>query len=311
MRLLDELIARAQGAGEEGIGADDAFLPARHVRLPDRPDARAARPSRASASTRRASRSSWTSSASARASSAGRGGARRRRDRIARVRGGAGTPTTFTGYETLEQATAVGAVAREDGRVLAKLAESPFYATGGGQVADGGVIECESGDCRARVADVVRLGDDQALVLEPLDGRAARGRARHRARDPDAPPDRANHTATHLLHAALRERAGHPRAPGRLVRRAGQAALRLHPRRGADRRRAARRRGRGERADRRGPAGARADDDARRGARPRRDGAVRREVRRRRADGRDRRRQLVARAVRRHARALAPRRSAS
>ena len=64
----------------------------------------------------------------------------------------------------------------------------------------------------------------------------------------------------------------------------------------------ARRRGHGERADHRRPARARAHHHARRGAQPRRDGAVRREVRRRRADGRDRRRQLVARAVRRHPR---------
>ena len=54
--------------------------------------------------------------------------------------------------------------------MLAKLVESPFYATGGGQVHDGGVIECEDGGCSARVVDVVRLGDDQALVLEPLTG---------------------------------------------------------------------------------------------------------------------------------------------
>ena len=64
-----------------------------------------------------------------------------------------GFETTFTGYETVEQPTAVGAVAREDGRVLVKLVESPFYATGGGQIADSGVVECEGGDCRARVAE--------------------------------------------------------------------------------------------------------------------------------------------------------------
>ena len=47
-------------------------------------------------------------------------------------------------------------------RFLVKLAESPFYAAGGGQVADVGTIECADGDCRARVDDVVRVGDDQA-----------------------------------------------------------------------------------------------------------------------------------------------------
>ena len=76
----------------------------------------------------------------------------------------------FTGYETTEQVTAVAAVTRENGRVLAKLVESPFYATGGGQVHDAGVIECEDGGCSAKVVDVVRLGDDQALVLEPVTG---------------------------------------------------------------------------------------------------------------------------------------------
>ena len=55
---------------------------------------------------------------------------------------------------------------REDGRAyLVKLAESPFYAAGGGQVSDAGVIECEHGECRARVEGVFRLGDDQALAV--------------------------------------------------------------------------------------------------------------------------------------------------
>ena len=34
-------------------------------------------------------------------------------------------------------------------------------------MADGGTIECEDGDCRAQVVDVLRLGDDQAVVVEP------------------------------------------------------------------------------------------------------------------------------------------------
>jgi len=103
--------------------------------------------------------------------------------------------------------------------VLAKLVESPFYATGGGQVHDHGVIECEDGGCSAKVVDVVRLGDDQALVLEPLTGALEDGervvarvdRAARRATE-------CNHTATHLLHAALRERLGtHVRQAGSYV----------------------------------------------------------------------------------------------
>jgi alanyl-tRNA synthetase len=128
----------------------------------------------------------------------------------------AGSETRFTGYETERQRTTVAALAQEDGRLIVKLEESPFYAAGGGQVSDVGVIECERGDCRARVEGVFRLGEDQALavVLE-------RGSLRpeepvlacvdHAARH----ATECNHTATHLLHAALRARLGpHVRQAG-------------------------------------------------------------------------------------------------
>jgi alanyl-tRNA synthetase len=141
--------------------------------------------------------------------------------------GQSGFQTRFTGYETGEQKTTLGAVqsvsanghdgaGEENGtgssagqRYLVKLAESPFYAAGGGQVADVGTIECEHGDCRARVQDVLRLGEDQALSViveqgalhagEPVVARVDRV-ARHATE--------CNHTATHLLQAALRERVG-------------------------------------------------------------------------------------------------------
>ena len=151
-------------------------------------------------------------------SSAGRGGGRdAERERI-QAFAESSDPTTFTGYETLEQATAVGALSRENGKVLAKLVESPFYATGGGQVADHGVVECADGDCRARVVDVVRLGDDQALVLEPLEGELHEGERVIARVDPERRLTERNHTATHLLHAALRERLGiHVRQAGSYV----------------------------------------------------------------------------------------------
>jgi alanyl-tRNA synthetase len=117
-----------------------------------------------------------------------------------------GPPTQFTGYETLAQRTTVSTVEEEDGRLFVKLAESPFYAAGGGQVSDHGFIECEDGDCRARVVDAVRAGDDQALVVEAERGTLKPGERVLAEVDRVARnATMANHTATHLLHAALRE----------------------------------------------------------------------------------------------------------
>ncbi|HEY3186801.1 MAG TPA: alanine--tRNA ligase [Solirubrobacteraceae bacterium] len=137
----------------------------------------------------------------------------RSRQGPARVMAGAlsveGEPTTFTGYEHLEQHTTVTGLSEQDGRTIVKLAESPFYAEGGGQISDSGTIACEDGDCLVRVAGVVRAGDDQAIVVEAVDGELKPGervvaRVDRAARN----ATQANHTATHLLHAALRERLG-------------------------------------------------------------------------------------------------------
>ena len=120
------------------------------------------------------------------------------------------------------------ALERDNGTLLAKLEESPFYPEGGGQVSDTGVVETPSG--RARVLDVFRLGDDQALALEPVEGEIARGRARPRrrrarraARD-DAQPHRHPPAARRAARAAR-----HPRAPGRLLRRARTSCASTSP----------------------------------------------------------------------------------
>ncbi len=93
-----------------------------------------------------------------------------------------------------------------------------------------------------------------------------------------------------------------PRPPGRLGRASRQAPLRLHASDRADAGGAGRDRAARQRARLCERAGADLRDAAVRSAKPRRDDAVRGEVRRRRA--RRRRRRLVARALRRHARAL-------
>jgi alanyl-tRNA synthetase len=128
-------------------------------------------------------------------------------------------PTRFTGYETERQRARVQAVAAHDGRLLVKLDESPFYAVGGGQISDGGVIECEQGDCRAQVRQVMRLGEDQVIEVEMRSGSLSAktsvlASVDHQARH----ATECNHTATHLLHAALRARlGGHVRQAGSYV----------------------------------------------------------------------------------------------
>jgi alanyl-tRNA synthetase len=141
------------------------------------------------------------------------------RERAREFAEGAAAKSRFTGYETEEQQTTVAAVGMNGAQSLVKLAESPFYAAGGGQIADVGTIECAEGDCRARVEDVFRLGDDQVLevVLERGELRPDErvlARVDHVARH----ATEANHTATHLLQAALRARLGaHVRQAGSYV----------------------------------------------------------------------------------------------
>ena len=111
--------------------------------------------------------------------------------------------TQFVGYDQLEVVTTITAIqALEGGEALAKLATSPFYAEGGGQVSDRGVISGNSGS--AQVLDVLRLGDDQVLRIS-VDGDLPVGSevtARVDAALRHA--TQANHTATHVLNWALR-----------------------------------------------------------------------------------------------------------
>jgi alanyl-tRNA synthetase len=217
MRLLDDVIARARESGAEGIGADQAFLLHDTYGFPF--DLTLELAAEQGLGVDDQGFEELMDEQRRRARSAGRGGRDDDRERIREFADAAGFDTTFTGYERIEQPTAVGAVARDDGRVLLKLVESPFYATGGGQVADAGVVECEDGDCRARVVDVVRLGEDQALVLEPELGELHEGERVVARVDPaHRRPTACNHTATHLLHAALRARLGsHVRQAGSYV----------------------------------------------------------------------------------------------
>ena len=110
---------------------------------------------------------------------------------------------SFVGYERVEIDTQVTAVKRLGGNRLAVLLrETPFYAESGGQIADKGDIVGDG--WRLDVDDVKKI-DGRPAAVGTLHGEFHFGRVRasvpgDRRRDTER-----NHTATHLLHAALRQ----------------------------------------------------------------------------------------------------------
>jgi alanyl-tRNA synthetase len=127
------------------------------------------------------------------------------------------SPTgAFVGYDRTEVESLVTAVKTlDDGQVAVMLRESPFYAESGGQVADQG--EIVGSDWRVTVTDVKRIDGRVAAVGRP-DGRVKFEMARARVPATRRHDTERNHTATHLLHAALREVLGeHVHQAGSLV----------------------------------------------------------------------------------------------
>lgn len=120
-------------------------------------------------------------------------------------------PSTFNyEKEILESSLSVIVVDDErseavsEGQALLVFSETPFYAEMGGQVSDHGVIKNQNGDIVARVLDVQKAPNGQALHKVEVLASLAIGTnyvlevdriRRHRVMK--------NHTATHLLHAAL------------------------------------------------------------------------------------------------------------
>jgi alanyl-tRNA synthetase len=134
--------------------------------------------------------------------------------------------TAFRGYDGLSYETSVAALVRgrfqvdrlaegEEGVVV--LEHTPFYAESGGQVGDGGFIESASG--RFEVLDCQKDGNHHLHI-----GRVTRGELLLNAQvsaQVDSSVRQAtalNHSATHLLHAALRRVLGtHVAQKGSLV----------------------------------------------------------------------------------------------
>jgi alanyl-tRNA synthetase len=114
----------------------------------------------------------------------------------------------FVGYpnEThLDGATVLG-VSERDGQAQVVLDRTPFYAEGGGQIGDRGALAGARG--RLVVTDTQRSGD--AIVhVGRLEGTLTTGDQVRAEVDADRRMGAArNHTATHLLHRALRDELG-------------------------------------------------------------------------------------------------------
>src|SRR5438067_454155 len=131
----------------------------------------------------------------------------------------AGFRSEFVGYVKTDVLTELGALEQlSDGTFFAKLRESPFYPDGGGQVTDAGELVHETSGAVATLRAAYRFEEDQVLVFEGS-GFAAGDRVRALVPWTVRFPTLANHTATHLLHAALREVLGdHVKQAGSAVR---------------------------------------------------------------------------------------------
>jgi alanyl-tRNA synthetase len=134
--------------------------------------------------------------------------------------------TEFIGYSSLAEQGVVLALIKggaavdhlsegDDGVVV--LDRTPFYGESGGQVGDSGYIE--SGSSRAEVRDCQKQGDSHLHIVHVLQGTLRVGDTIKAKVDENVRQATAlNHSATHLLHAALRKILGeHVAQKGSLV----------------------------------------------------------------------------------------------
>ena len=134
--------------------------------------------------------------------------------------------SNFTGYDGLEGQGTVIALLKDGQRVnelnagdagAIVLDATPFYAESGGQVGDKGVLT--SGGATFRVDDTKKSGDAHVHVGQVVSGTFGAGDKLTASVDAAARGATAlNHSATHLLHAALRKVLGtHVTQKGSLV----------------------------------------------------------------------------------------------
>ncbi|MGH9887549.1 MAG: alanine--tRNA ligase, partial [bacterium] len=116
---------------------------------------------------------------------------------------GGGIEARFIGYDAVEIETQVTAVKHlPENRVAIMLRESPFYAESGGQISDRGEVVGDG--WRVDVDDVKKI-DGRPAAIGVIQGKFSFGRVKARVPADRRRDTERNHTATHLLHAALRQ----------------------------------------------------------------------------------------------------------
>jgi alanyl-tRNA synthetase len=113
-----------------------------------------------------------------------------------------GAEQEFAAYRATSLDTDVLAFRRmEDGRLALQLRENPFYAESGGQVSDRGHVR---GNGWSMGVTEVRKVAGRIAVLGAVEGDFLPGPVTAQVEEPARRDTERNHTATHLLHAALR-----------------------------------------------------------------------------------------------------------
>ncbi len=131
----------------------------------------------------------------------------------------AGRAQEFVGYEAVIAETPVLAALTDGGEAAFVLERSPFYAESGGQISDTGRVRGPGWE--VRIERVWNNGSGQTVVSGPIVSGEVPDDPGVVTAEVDAALRREterNHTATHLLHAALRELLGeHVHQAGSLV----------------------------------------------------------------------------------------------
>jgi len=97
--------------------------------------------------------------------------------------------------------------AKQGEKVQIVLNQTPFYGESGGQVGDSGMLSVDGG--KARITDTKKAAGVFIHMAEVFEGELAVGQGAELAVDHERRSNiRANHSATHLLHEALRQALG-------------------------------------------------------------------------------------------------------